>query len=131
MPKLTKTSLQRSQSVTAKLTVEEEILLREAAEREDLTPSGYARKVLLSSLRSTETERLLLAKLCKIESMMQQFFGGLFTQLNEKKTFGGESFKAVVAKADSTQYQKADELLTAYATLRRSENGQNGSGNHA
>jgi len=131
MPKLTKTSLHRSQSVTAKLTVEEETLLRTAADRENITPTGYARKVLLSSLRSTPTERLLLARLCKIEGMIQLLFSGLFVQLNEKKLFNGEAFEAAITKADSIQYRKADELLTRYEPIRRGENGQNGAANHA
>jgi hypothetical protein len=99
MPKLTKTSLQRSQSVTAKLTVEEEMLLKTAAERESLSPTGYARKVLLSSLRSTPTERLLLAKLCKQEELLLRLFAGLFTQLNEKTTFEREHFKLAASRA--------------------------------
>jgi len=131
MPKLTKTSLQRSQSVTAKLTVEEEMLLKTAAERESLSPTGYARKVLLSSLRSTPMERLLLAKLCKQEILIQLFFSGLFAQLNQNQRFEAEEFKAAFAKADSAQYRKADELLALYASLSREENGQNGAGNHA
>jgi hypothetical protein len=131
MPKLTKTSLQRSQSVTAKLTVEEEILLKTAAEREGLTPTGYARKVLLSSLRSTPTERLLLAKLCRIDGMIQLFFSGLFAQLNLNQRFEVEAFKSALEKADSSQYRKADELLALHASLSRGENGQNGATSHA
>jgi len=131
MPKLTKTSLQRSQSVTAKLTAEEDILLKRAAEREDLTPSAYARKVLLSSLRSTAMERLLLAKVCKLESMTQAFFRGLFVQLNQQEAFDAEAFNTALAKADSAQYRKADELLALYSSLSLEKNEQNGAENHA
>jgi hypothetical protein len=131
MPKLTKTSLQRSQSVTAKLTVEEEMLLKTAAERESLSPTGYARKVLLSSLRSTPMERLLLAKLCKQETLLLRLFAGLFAQLNEKKTFEREHFKLAAEESDNSQYGKADALLALYASLSRGETEQNGATNHA
>jgi|SRR3954463_5508649 len=131
MPKLTKTSLQRSQSVTAKLTAEEDILLKRAAEREDLTPSAYARKVLLASLRSTGMERLLLAKLCKQEELLLRLFGGLFGQLNEQTPLDRETFKLISDVSDGNQYRKADELLARYFSLSLEKNGQNGAENHA
>jgi hypothetical protein len=121
----------QTEKVTARFTESELEQVKKRAEEQGMNPSAFARQAILTSLRSTPTERLLLAKLCKVESLTQSFFRGLFGQLNQQKTFDVEAFKAALEKADSSQYHKADKLLELHASLRREENGQNGATNHA
>ena len=87
MPRLKPKSSKRTFKLTARLTAEEEKQVIDAARRRNMSPSAFAREVLLASTRTTSSERLLLAKACKVEAMLQLLFGGLFAQLNDNKLF--------------------------------------------
>jgi hypothetical protein len=119
MPKLVDTRSKRCFSVTAKLNAPEHAALIRAAERMNLTPSEFAREALLASTNATTTQRLLLAKTCKIEAMLQLLFGGLFAQLNQQETFEEEDFQRALEMAEAAQFRKADEHAAKYAIARR------------
>jgi hypothetical protein len=131
MPQLTNKETSQPEKVTARFTGRELALVKERAERLNISPSAFARQAILAATEATAMDRLMLAKLCKIEILIQLFFSGLFAQLNQNQRFEAEEFKAAFAKADSAQYRKADELLALYASLRSGENEQNGATNHA
>ncbi len=119
MPKLVNTRAKRSFSVTAKLNAPEHAALIRAAERMNLTPSEFAREALLASTNATTTHRLLLAKTCKIEALLQLLFGGLFAQLNQQETFEEEDFRRVLDMAEAAQFRKAEEHMEKYAITRK------------
>ena len=119
MPKLVNTRSKRSFSVTAKLTTAEHAALIQAAERVNLTPSEFARETLLAATSASATQRLLLAKACKIEAMLQLFFGGLFAQLNQNETFEEIDFQKALEMAEAAQFRKADEHMMKYAIARK------------
>jgi uncharacterized protein (DUF1778 family) len=108
MPRLTQNSSNRPYKLTARFTTEEETLIVEAAHRLNMTPSAFARQALLASTQASETERLLLAKTCKVEAMLQLLFGGLFAQLNDNKTFEKEHFRQALEIAEAVQFRKAE-----------------------
>lgn len=115
MPQLTNNDAKRTFGITARFTAEEHKALREAAERLNTTPASFAREVLLASTKATPTERLILAKTCKLEAMLQLLFGGLFQQLNEQKTFEQEHFRQALETAEAVQFRKAEEHMTKHA----------------
>jgi hypothetical protein len=131
MPQLQNKNLSQSEKITARFTESESRQVKKRAEEIGTSPSAFARQAILAATEATAMERLILAKLCKMDSLLQTFFGGLFSQLNQQKTFDTEAFKAALEKANSSQYRKADELLALYASVSRGESGQNGAGNHA
>lgn len=114
MPKLTNNDIKRTFGITARFTAEEHRALCEAAERLNASPALFAREVLLASAKTNPTERLLLAKTCKVEAMLQLLFGGLFQQLNEQKRFEQEHFRQALEAAEAVQFRKADEHLTKH-----------------
>ena len=114
MPKLVNTDSRRAFSVTAKLTAAEHALLIKASERVNLRPSEFAREAVLALTKGSPTERLLLAKTCKVEAMLQLLFGGLFQQLNEHKRFEQEHFRQALETAEAVQFRKADEHMTKH-----------------
>jgi len=116
MPRLTKNDSNRPFRLTARFTTEEQTLLVETAKRLNMTPAGFARAVLLSSTQASPIERLLLAKTCKVEAMLQLLFGGLFSQLNDRITFEREHFVQALERAEAVQFRKADEQLAKHAT---------------
>lgn len=118
MPKLVDTRCKRSFSVTAKLNAAEHAALIQAAQQLNLTPSQFAREALLASTSASATQRLLLAKSCKIEAMLQLLFGGLFAQLNQNETFEEEDFKWALEMAEAAQFRKAEEHTAKYAVAR-------------
>ena len=81
-----------------------------------MSPSAFARDVLLASTNATTTERLILAKTCKVEAMLQLFFGGLFAQLNDNKPFERDHFRQVLETAEAVQFRKADEHMIKHVT---------------
>lgn len=115
MPRLKPKSSRRTFKVTARLTSEEEEQLVAAARKRDMSLSAFAREAVLASIRATPSERLTLAKTCKIEAMLQLFFGGLFAQLNDNKPFEREHFRQALETAEAVQFRKADEHLVRYA----------------
>lgn len=117
MPKLTKPSSKRRYSVTAKLTKEEYSIVSAAAERVDMRLSALARHALLASAKLSPSERLLLAKSCKIEAMLQLLFGGLFAQMNDNKPFEKEHFRQALETAEALQFRKADEHLLKHGSM--------------
>lgn len=116
MPKLASTQSKRPFSVTAKLTADEYARLIETAERLNMKPSAFAREVLLSSTKASPTERLLLAKTCKVEAMVQLLFGGLFAQLNDNTPFEKEHFRQALETAESVQFRKAEEHMMRHVS---------------
>jgi hypothetical protein len=88
----------------------------DAAKRLNMRPSGFARAVVLSSTEASPIERLLLAKACKLEAMLQLLFGGLFSQLNDRITFEKEHFAQALERAEAVQFRKADEQLAKHTT---------------
>jgi len=116
MPLLNEKASKRRFSVTAKFTNEEKTLIIDAAKRVNMRPAGFARAVLLSSTQASPIERLLLAKTCKVEAMLQLLFGGLFSQLNDRITFEREHFVQALERAEAVQFRKADEQLAKHAT---------------
>ena len=116
MPRLTKNDSNRPFRLTARFTTEEQTLLVETAKRLNMTPAGFARAVLLSSTQASPIERLLLAKTCKVEAMVQLLFGGLFSQLNDRITFERAHFVQALERAEAVQFRKADEQLAKHAT---------------
>ena len=116
MPHLNEKASKRPFSVTAKFTNEEKTLIIDAAKRVNMRPAGFARAVLLSSTQASPIERLLLAKTCKVEAMLQLLFGGLFSQLNDRITFEREHFVQALERAEAVQFRKADEQLAKHAT---------------
>jgi len=116
MPHLNEKASKRPFSVTAKFTNEEKTLLMDAAKRLNMRPSGFARAVLLSSAQASPIERLLLAKTCKVEAMLQLLFGGLFSQLNDRITFERAHFVQALERAEAVQFRKADEQLAKHTT---------------
>jgi hypothetical protein len=119
MPKLVDTRSKRSFSVTAKLNAAEHAALIRAAERLNLTPSEFAREALLASTNASATQRLLLAKSCKIEAMLQLLFGGLFAQLNQNEMFEEKDFQRALEMAEAAQFRKAEEHMNKYAIVRK------------
>jgi hypothetical protein len=115
MPRLKPKSNKRTFKVTARLTSEEEEQLIAAARKRDMSLSAFAREAVLASLRATPSERLMLAKTCKIEAMLQLLFGGLFAQLNDNKPFEREHFRQALETADAVQFRKADEHVLKHA----------------
>ena len=111
MPRLTKKSSKRTYKVTARFTPDEDKIVVEAARRRNMSPSAFARDVLLASTNATTTERLILAKACKVEAMLQLFFGGLFAQLNDNKPFERDHFRQALETAEAVQFRKADEHM--------------------
>ncbi len=111
MPKLASSRTKRPFSITAKLTEEEHAALIQTAERLHMRPSAFAREVLLSSTNASPTERLLLAKTCKVEALLQLLFGGLFAQLNDHQPFEQEHFRQALEAAESVQFRKAEEHM--------------------
>jgi len=73
MPKLTNNDVKRTFGITARFTAEEHRALREAAERLNTTPALFAREVLLASIKISSSDRLILAKTCKVEALLQLF----------------------------------------------------------
>ena len=116
MPLLNEKASKRPFSVTAKFTNEEKTLIIDAAKRLNMRPAGFARAVLLSSTQASPIERLMLAKTCKVEAMLQLLFGGLFSQLNDRITFEREHFVQALERAEAVQFRKADEQLAKHAT---------------
>lgn len=116
MPRLKTKSSKRTYKVTARLTPEEEQQVVEAARRRNLSPSAFAREVLLASTRATISERLILAKACKVEALLQLFFGGLFAQLNDKKPFEKDHFRQAIETAELLQFRKADEHMSKHGS---------------
>jgi hypothetical protein len=114
MPKLTNNDVKRTFGITARFTAEEHRALREAAERLNTSPASFAREVLLASTKTMPTERLLLAKTCKVEAMLQLLFGGLFAQLNDNTRFEKEHFRQALDTAEAAQFRKADEHMTKH-----------------
>jgi hypothetical protein len=119
MPKLVDTRSKRSFSVTAKLNAAEHAALIQATERLNLTPSEFAREALLAAANASVAQRLLLAKSCKIEAMLQLFFGGLFAQLNQNETFEEADFQRALEMAEAAQFRKVEEHMTKYAIARK------------
>lgn len=118
MPKLLDTRCKRAFSVTAKLNGAEHAAVIQAAQRLNLTPSEFAREALLASASASATQRLLLAKSCKIEAMLQLLFGGLFAQLNQNETFEEEDFQRALEMAEAAQFRKAEEHTAKYAVAQ-------------
>ena len=114
MPLLNEKASKRPFSVTAKFTNEEKTLIIDAAKRLNMRPAGFARAVLLSSTQASPIERLLLAKTCKLEAMVQLLFGGLFSQLNDRITFERAHFVQALERAEAVQFRKADEQLAKH-----------------
>jgi SpoVK/Ycf46/Vps4 family AAA+-type ATPase len=114
MPKLTNNDVKRTFGITARFTAEEHRALCEAAERLNTSPALFAREVLLASIKTNATDRLILAKTCKVEAMLQLLFGGLFQQLNEQKRFEQEHFRQALETAEAVQFRKADEHMTKH-----------------
>ena len=119
MPRLTKKASNRPFRLTARFTTEEQTLLVETANRLNMTPSGFARAVLLASTQASPIERLLLAKTCKVEAMLQLLFGGLFSQLNDRIPFEKEHFRQALENAEAVQFRKADEQLARHTTATK------------
>ncbi len=94
-------------------------MLVETAKRLNMTPAGFARAVLLSSTQASPIERLLLAKTCKVEAMVQLLFGGLFSQLNDRITFEKAHFVQALERAEAVQFRKADEQLAKHTTAAK------------
>ncbi len=115
MPRLKPKSSRRTFKVTARLTSEEEEQLVAAARKRDMSLSAFAREAVLASIRATPSERLTLAKTCKIEAMLQLSYGGLFAQLNDNKPSEREHFRQALETAEAVQFRKADEHLVRYA----------------
>jgi DNA primase large subunit len=90
-----------------------------AAERLNLTPSEFAREALLTAANASVAQRLLLAKSCKIEAMLQLFFGGLFAQLNQNEIFEEADFQRALEVAEAAQFRKVEEHMTKYAIARK------------
>jgi len=111
MPRLKPKSSKRIFKVTARLTSDEETQLIEAARRRNMSPSAFAREAVLASAKVNPNERLLLAKTCKVEAMLQLLFGGLFAQINDNKPFEKEHFRQALETAEALQFRKADEHL--------------------
>ena len=122
MPRLTQTTSKRPFSVTAKFTTEERTLIVEAAKRLNMRPSGFARAVVLASTETAPIDRLLLAKTCKLEALLQLFFGGLFSQLNDRITFEKDHFRQALERAEEVQFRKADEQLAKHTTSAKAAN---------
>ena len=119
MPRLTKSNSNRPFRLTARFTTEEQALLVEASKRLNMTPSGFARAVLLSATQVSPIERLLLAKTCKLEALLQLFFGGLFSQLNDRITFEKDHFREALERAEAVQFRKADEQLAKHTAFTK------------
>ncbi|SRR5579883_1332982 len=117
MPRLKPKSSKRIFKVTARLTSDEEIQLIEAARRRNMSPSAFAREAILASAQLNPSERLLLAKTCKVEAMLQLLFGGLFAQMNDNKPFEKEHFRQALETAEALQFRKADEHLLKHGLV--------------
>ena len=110
------TTPKRPFCVAAKFSSEEKTLILEAAKKLNMRPSAFVRAVVLSSTQTSPIDRLLLAKTCKLEALLQLFFGGLFSQLNDQIRFEKEHFRSALERAESVQFRKADEQLAKHAT---------------
>jgi hypothetical protein len=115
MPHLIQTTPKRPFCVAAKFSSEEKALIMEAAKKLNMRPSAFVRAVVLSSTQTSPIDRLLLAKTCKLEAMLQLLFAGLFSQLNDRIPFEGEHFRQALERAEAVQFGKADEQLARHA----------------
>jgi hypothetical protein len=115
MPKLNNCGLKRSFAVTSKFTEQEYAVILAAAERLRMKPSAFVRQAVIASTKLNASERLLLAKTCKLEAMMQLLFGGLFAQLNDNKPFERDHFRQALETAEAVQFRKADEHVLKHA----------------
>ena len=117
MPKLINKASKRPFSITAKLTADEYKQISVAADRLKITPSALSRQALLAATTCSHTERLIIAKTCKVEAMVQLLFGALFAQLNDNSRFEKEHFRQALETAETLQFRKADEHISRYSTL--------------
>ncbi len=117
MPRLKPKSSKRNFKVTARLTSDEEIQVIEAARGRNMSLSAFAREAILASAKLNPSERLLLAKTCKVEAMLQLLFGGLFAQMNDNKPFEKEHFRQALETAEALQFRKADEHLLKHGSV--------------
>ena len=115
MPKLKNREFKRAFAITAKFTADEQAIVLAAAERLHMKPSAFARQAVIASTKLSATERLLLAKTCKVEALLQLLFGGLFAQLNDNKPFERDHFRQALDTAEAVQFRKADEHVIKHA----------------
>ncbi len=106
----------RTKSVTAKVTPEEETLLRSRAAAEGITLGEWSRNALLAAARVSPDTRLLLSEIMALRMS--------FLALHAELLAGGEPptnerIKQVVDGADKGKFAAADRRIQSYLSQRQ------------
>ncbi|MGA8025571.1 MAG: hypothetical protein WB992_00380 [Bryobacteraceae bacterium] len=108
----------RTRSVTAKVSTEEESLLKQRAKAEGVTLSEWSRQVLLEAVCGSQEIRLLLSELLALRMIVLR----LHLDLIEGDQPTKERVKEILERADATKHALAEQriqsvrLQTAFTT---------------
>jgi hypothetical protein len=97
----------RTRSVTAKVSPEEESLLKHRADDDGVTLSEWSRKVLLDSVCGSQEIRLLLSELLALRMIVLR----LHLDLLEGDQPTKERIKEILERADATKHTLAEQRI--------------------
>jgi uncharacterized protein (DUF1778 family) len=100
----------RTRSVTAKVSPEEESVLKQRADGLGLTLSEWSRQVLLEALDGSPETRLLLSELIALRMIILR----LQLDLIEGDQPTKERLKEILERADATKYALAEQRIQGF-----------------
>jgi uncharacterized protein (DUF1778 family) len=100
----------RTRSVTAKVSPEEESVLKQRANGRGLTLSEWSRQVLLEALDGSPETRLLLSELIALHMIVLR----LHLNLIEGDQPTKERLKEILERADATKYALAEQRIQGF-----------------
>ena len=104
-------------SITAKVTPEEQRLIRERAQEAGLRPSEWCRQVLLSGLVVAPETRLILSEVLAVRKV----FLALLIDLLQGQKPTEQRIREVVENAEATKFAMTDSRIHAFRSQRPNE----------
>src|SRR5579875_2451720 len=97
----------RTRSITAKVTVDEEAVLKAAAENAGLTVSEWSRQALLGCAAVSPDARLLLAEFLALRTVIVRLYGDQIQGLRASD----ERLKVLLQQAETSKFDQADSRI--------------------
>lgn len=97
-------------SITAKLTPEEQSLIKQHAKQAGLRPSEWCRRALVSAAGCAAETRLILGELMALRKV----FLTIHTEILQDHEPDAHRLKAIVDEAEATKYAMADQRIQKF-----------------